>query len=55
MTEGQSTNSRQSRRRRWWLLLALPVALAGVLGARAWAFGGPGMGFGPRGWLARGA
>jgi Spy/CpxP family protein refolding chaperone len=44
MTEGQSTNSRQSRRHRWWLLLALPVALAGVLGARAWAFGGPGMG-----------
>lgn len=47
MTEGQSTNLGQSSRRRWWLLLALPVALAGALGARAWAFGGPGMGFGP--------
>ncbi|MGB8298971.1 MAG: periplasmic heavy metal sensor [Polyangia bacterium] len=41
------TNSYQSRSRRWWLLLALPVAFAGILGARAWAFGGPGMGFGP--------
>lgn len=40
------TNSHQSRGRRWWLLLALPVALAGVWGARAWAFGGPGMGMG---------
>ena len=50
MTEGQSMNLRQSSRRRWWLLLALPLAFAGVLGARAWAFGGPGMGgmgFGP--------
>ena len=46
MTEGQSTNLRQSRRRRWWLLLALPVAFAGVFGARAWAFGGPGHGLG---------
>jgi Spy/CpxP family protein refolding chaperone len=41
------TNSHQSKGRRWWLLLALPVALAGVHVARAWAFGGPGMGFGP--------
>jgi periplasmic protein CpxP/Spy len=40
------TNSYQSRSRRWWLLLALPVAFAGILGARAWAFGGPGMGMG---------
>jgi periplasmic protein CpxP/Spy len=47
MTEGQSTKLHHSRRRRWWLLLALPVVFAGVLGARAWAFGGPGMGFGP--------
>ena len=50
MNEPESTNSRQSKRSRWWLLLALPVALAGVFGARAWAFGGPGMGgmgFGP--------
>ena len=46
MTEGQSANLRQSSRRRWWLLLALPVAFASVLGARAWAFGGPGMGMG---------
>ena len=50
MTEGESTNLHQSKRRRWWLLLALPVAFASILGARAWAFGGPGMGgmgFGP--------
>ena len=46
MTEGQSTNLHQSKGRRWWLLLALPVALAGVHVARAWAFGGPGMGMG---------
>ncbi len=46
MTERESANSHQSKGRRWWLLLALPVALAGVHGARAWAFGGPGMGFG---------
>jgi hypothetical protein len=44
MTDRESTNLPQSRRRRWWLLLALPVALAGLLGARAWALGGPGMG-----------
>jgi Spy/CpxP family protein refolding chaperone len=50
MNAQESTNSRQSKRSRWWLLLALPVALAGIHGARAWAFGGPGMGgmgFGP--------
>jgi Spy/CpxP family protein refolding chaperone len=40
------TNLHQSKGRRWWLLLALPVALAGVHVARAWAFGGPGMGMG---------
>jgi len=52
MTEGHSTNLHQTRSRRWWLLLALPVAFAGIYGARAWAFGGPGMGgmgFGPGG------
>jgi Spy/CpxP family protein refolding chaperone len=47
MNEQESTNPRQSKKSRWWLLLALPVALAGVHVARAWAFGGPGMGFGP--------
>jgi len=46
MTERQSANLHQPRSRRWWLLLALPVALAGTYGARAWAFGGPGMGMG---------
>ena len=48
MNEQESTNPRQSRKSRWWLLLALPVVLAGVHVARAW--GGPGMGgmgFGP--------
>jgi hypothetical protein len=44
ITERDSTDLPQSRRRRGWFLLALPVALAGVLGARAWALGGPGMG-----------
>jgi Spy/CpxP family protein refolding chaperone len=50
MTEAESTNPRQSKKSRWWMLLALPVVLAGVHVARAWAFGGPGMGgmgFGP--------
>jgi periplasmic protein CpxP/Spy len=50
MNAQESTNPRQAKRSRWWLLLALPVALAGIHGARAWAFGGPGMGgmgFGP--------
>jgi len=46
MNEQESTNTRQLRKSRWWLLLALPVALAGVHVARAWAFGGPGMGMG---------
>ena len=58
MTEGRSTNLHQSRSRRWWLLLALPVAFAGILGARAWAFGGPGMGgmgFGPGGFEGEGS
>ncbi|HJX53749.1 MAG TPA: periplasmic heavy metal sensor [Polyangia bacterium] len=57
MTEGQFTNLHQPKSRRWWLLLALPVALAGVFGARAWAFGGPGMGgmgFGPGGFDGEG-
>ena len=57
MTEGQSKNLRQPRSRRWWLLLALPMALAGIYGARAWAFGGPGMGgmgFGPGGFEGEG-
>jgi Spy/CpxP family protein refolding chaperone len=49
MTEGKSTNLQQSRTKRWWLLLALPLALAGVYGARAWAGGTDGMGFGPGG------
>jgi Spy/CpxP family protein refolding chaperone len=52
MNEQVSTNPRQSKRSRWWLLLlALPVVLAGVHVARAW--GGPGMGgmgFGPEAW-----
>jgi Spy/CpxP family protein refolding chaperone len=43
MTKGQSTNPRQSRRYRWWLLLMLPLAFAGLVGARAGALGGPGM------------
>ena len=57
MTEGQSTNLHQSKGRRWWLLLALPVAFAGIYGARAWAFGGPGMGmgFGPGGFEGDGS
>ena len=46
MNEQESTNTRQLRKSRWWLLLALPVASAGVHVARAWAFGGPGMGMG---------
>jgi periplasmic protein CpxP/Spy len=57
MTEGESANLHQSRRSRWWLLLALPVALAGIYGARAWA-GGPGMegmGFGPGGFGGEGS
>jgi len=49
MNEQVSTSPRQSKKSRWWLLLALPVALGGVHVARAWGFGGPGMGFGPEG------
>jgi len=58
MTERQTANLHQPRSRRWWLLLALPVAFAGVYGARAWAFGGPGMGgmgFGPGGFEGGGS
>ena len=57
MTEGGSTNWRRSKKSRWWLLMALPVALAGVHVARAWAFGGPGMGmgFGPGGFGGEGS
>jgi Spy/CpxP family protein refolding chaperone len=48
-TENTETTKR-SRPSRWWLLLALPVVLGGgFYAARAYAFGGMGMGGGPDG------
>jgi protein CpxP len=43
------SQDRHPRRRYWWLLAALPLVVAGAVGAHAYAFGGdgfPGMGLG---------
>jgi protein CpxP len=49
MTSIESTvRTGRSRKHIWWLVAGLSIALAGVLGAQAYAFGGGGLpGFGP--------